>query len=1280
MPTRKDEDEDPTTSLVDTPLQEGGSMDQLARLVARVAPSDISIILHGETGVGKEVEARSIHRLSLRAGKTFVGLNCAALTETLLESELFGHERGAFSGAVNTKPGLFEVADKGTVFLDEIGEMSLSIQPKLLRVLEERTVLRVGGLSPRAIDVRFLAASHKDLEVEVEAGRFREDLYFRLNGITLEIPPLRMRPTEVDGLITNFVADVCRRSRRTDVPVVAKDALALLKGYRWPGNIRELRNIIERAVILCTGPRITAEHLPVERLRRSSPSLSPSSPLGPASEMERERYLDAVNHSDGNRIKAAEIGTAEREDVLFPAPARSAMALLRPRAKGAGPLSPHEEALVRALVRLLGDARSYPDKFAVQQAKTPIGSIVVLVPNGILDDYAINAAAGMSSSCTTLAIRTALISEGLKLADEDDIKALIGSGPSPNWAKSFGCHLVSDSIGKSVFMDSLEGANQALYRRWFLRRAERKKWQRLPNEMRLGTLLDGRIMGSLSDGSGHLTAPETRHEPGTSRAEVRSDPGQPEDATVLSTFQRVIGKQVKTGHPKEPVVRRPMLTAEQHQTVISAVDVPGASCEPALPHPPPRLIGRAKELEALVKELTGERPKATPILGAGGIGKSALARSAIHDPVVVERFGSRRYFALLDGIESSGGFRTAVGDAIGLPGSPWPRVLAAFGEAPSLCVVDNLETPWEADTAGTEEALGQLAQKTLLVATLRGTNSPGGVAWGESIALLPLDHDLPQKLEARRIFLAITGTKFETDTQLPRLLSEMDGLPLAIELLAHRAQGEQTLQHLWTLWQEMHARLLERGETKGLSIRISVEVSLASRRMTHAARGLLSLLALVPSGIARSDVNRIFPENGNEAAKTLTELSIAHYEKSRLRVLNPVAAYVSHRYPPTEAHRAKLVAHYLGLSVTLGAAGAASTRLAEEFEACATVISLRLMHDTPGGAIDAVNAIAYVAMATGRNVHRLLSLAHERAIATHDMVRAARCKAYLALFEEGRGSHAAAEQHLKDAAGLEDEGSLSQAWNLFLLGSLPNVDSEKAIATLTTALGLARNHGDRTLIAITLTKLGERSVARSDHTGAKNYFREAITLSEASGDMHGLISAMLSIGKLALDAGNLASAFSLFDEARALARRLDDPPWAEAEILMQIALVESARDQPVKAEEALVRAIEIYRAAGMEIPAAYCLVWRGNFAADGGDNKTAETRYREALPVLVAPEIRAQCLRGLAGCVEGHNFDEAKRFYLDAIAALALSEDRASAESDIAELRADLARLAARTE
>jgi DNA-binding NtrC family response regulator len=316
------------TELVVSPLAEsgvegdggGGAMDRLKRLVERVADSDISIVIHGETGVGKEVMAREIHRLSPRKDKPFVGLNCAALTETLLESELFGHERGAFSGAVATKPGLFEVADKGTVFLDEIGEMSLAIQAKLLRVLEERTVLRVGGLSPRSIDVRFLAASHKDLEAEVFAGRFRQDLYFRLNGITVEIPPLRERTGEIEGLAAMFIADACRRNKRSLVPVVSKEAMALLARYAWPGNIRELRNIVERAVLLCTGARILPEHLPVERLARHrqheavvpapvsarlpSQAVQPAPPARPLLPREQQRPIRGEDDDDLHTLPA----------------------------------------------------------------------------------------------------------------------------------------------------------------------------------------------------------------------------------------------------------------------------------------------------------------------------------------------------------------------------------------------------------------------------------------------------------------------------------------------------------------------------------------------------------------------------------------------------------------------------------------------------------------------------------------------------------------------------------------------------------------------------------------------------------------------------------------------------------------------------------------------------------------------------------------------------------------------------------------------------------------
>ncbi len=344
-----------------------GAMDKLKKIVDRVAKSEISIVLHGETGVGKEVLARELHRSSDRAKKPFVGINCAALTESLLESELFGHEKGAFSGAVAVKPGLLEVAEEGTVFLDEIAEMTPAIQAKLLRVIEERQVMRVGGLSPRPIDVRFIAATHRDLEEEVEHGRFRQDLYFRLNGITLEIPPLRERIDEIEGLARSFLLDACRRSKRLDTPRIQSDAMELLKTYSWPGNVRELRNVIERAVLLCTGSAITLEHLPVEKMlsqkrhiarphlttgshggARSTSTARPHavSMEGPATgehqpvrsdfggetvpgttqaqgslkeaveEVERERILDALRVCAGNQTKAAQMLGISRRTLL----------------------------------------------------------------------------------------------------------------------------------------------------------------------------------------------------------------------------------------------------------------------------------------------------------------------------------------------------------------------------------------------------------------------------------------------------------------------------------------------------------------------------------------------------------------------------------------------------------------------------------------------------------------------------------------------------------------------------------------------------------------------------------------------------------------------------------------------------------------------------------------------------------------------------------------------------------------------------------------------------
>lgn len=228
------------------------SMKRLYAMAERVAEGPISVLLLGETGVGKEVLAETIHRKSPRAGRPFLRLNCGALSETLLESELFGHEKGSFTNAVRSKPGLFETAEKGTVFLDEIGELPLSIQVKLLRVLEDRQVMRVGGLSPRPIDVRFISATNRDLAAEVLRGTFRQDLYFRLNGIALSIPPLRERRDEIEPLARAFAASAAASIGRSP-PVISSQAMTALLRHDWPGNVRELRNAIERAVVLCEG-------------------------------------------------------------------------------------------------------------------------------------------------------------------------------------------------------------------------------------------------------------------------------------------------------------------------------------------------------------------------------------------------------------------------------------------------------------------------------------------------------------------------------------------------------------------------------------------------------------------------------------------------------------------------------------------------------------------------------------------------------------------------------------------------------------------------------------------------------------------------------------------------------------------------------------------------------------------------------------------------------------------------------------------------------------------
>jgi DNA-binding NtrC family response regulator len=254
------------TEVAGTPLVlYNDSMRRVYDFATRMAQGTISVLILGETGVGKEVLAETIHRLSPRSARPFVRLNCAAFTDSLVESELFGHERGAFTGAAQAKPGLLETADGGTVFLDEVGELPASLQVKLLRVLETREVVRVGGLKPQKIDVRFIAATNRDLEAEVLAGTFRQDLYFRLNGATVVIPALRERLSELTSLADSFVLQICQQLGRTS-PAISPDARAILGKYSWPGNIRELKNVIERAVLLCSGEEIRAHHLPIEKM------------------------------------------------------------------------------------------------------------------------------------------------------------------------------------------------------------------------------------------------------------------------------------------------------------------------------------------------------------------------------------------------------------------------------------------------------------------------------------------------------------------------------------------------------------------------------------------------------------------------------------------------------------------------------------------------------------------------------------------------------------------------------------------------------------------------------------------------------------------------------------------------------------------------------------------------------------------------------------------------------------------------------------------------------
>jgi DNA-binding NtrC family response regulator len=299
-----------TASAGASVVLENPVMRELYTVAERAARGTINVLITGETGVGKEILAEAVHRASPRRSGPFICLNCAALSDSLLESELFGYEKAAFTGALQPKPGLLETASSGTLFLDEIGEMSLSLQAKVLRAIETKQVLRVGATKPRAVDVRFLAATNRDLEEEVAARRFREDLYFRLNGITLAIPPLRERTDEIPPLAHLFVEAVARQLGEQP-PRIAPEALNELCSYSWPGNIRELRNVMERALLLASGGIVTPEHLPLDKMRRlARRAAAPASAAVPPrslDELEKQAIIDALVRCGGNQSRAAEL-------------------------------------------------------------------------------------------------------------------------------------------------------------------------------------------------------------------------------------------------------------------------------------------------------------------------------------------------------------------------------------------------------------------------------------------------------------------------------------------------------------------------------------------------------------------------------------------------------------------------------------------------------------------------------------------------------------------------------------------------------------------------------------------------------------------------------------------------------------------------------------------------------------------------------------------------------------------------------------------------------------
>jgi Nif-specific regulatory protein len=286
---------------------EGPKMKEIFQFLARVAPTESTVLIEGESGTGKELAAKALHRNGPRANKPFVAINCAAIPETLLESDLFGHERGAFTGAASQKKGRLEVADGGVVFLDEIGELAPALQVKLLRVLQERELERVGGTHTIKIDIRLIAATNRDLDEAVKKGEFRQDLYYRLAVVRLTMPPLRERREDIPMLTRHFVQKHAKRCKVKAKPI-SREAMASLVNYEWPGNVRELENAIERALVMGSSDMILLEDLPESLLEQNAPEEMPEGKYhASVKQLKKHLIFDAIEQTGGNYVEAAQI-------------------------------------------------------------------------------------------------------------------------------------------------------------------------------------------------------------------------------------------------------------------------------------------------------------------------------------------------------------------------------------------------------------------------------------------------------------------------------------------------------------------------------------------------------------------------------------------------------------------------------------------------------------------------------------------------------------------------------------------------------------------------------------------------------------------------------------------------------------------------------------------------------------------------------------------------------------------------------------------------------------